>query len=220
MELVEGVVASLPYDSGPQSIDRLSGHPRRFQSATATGSPRIVFDGDDAHPSFAVSIIASELGGAFTIVQPALDANNDADFVVPALWSSLSYVGVIVTNSNRNGTEKSYSLQVLDSPVSTGVALGEAGAAPLALLPNRPNPFRGTTTIAYSIPAATRAVVRIYDVAGRSVRTLFSGELAAGPGSVTWDGTDDRRHPVPAGVYWSRIETEDRSTARRLTVLR
>ncbi|MBZ0266799.1 hypothetical protein K8I85_01465 [bacterium] len=221
MELLEPTVFTLPYDSGPQDVDRLAGEPRKFKFTAATGSPRILFDGEDAHPDFTLSVLAVEPDGSFTIARPALDANSDADYTVPMPWSVLDYVGVIVTNSDRDGGPQPYRLRVLDPSAATAVAPGDVAAAEhVALLPNRPNPFRGETTIRYSIPAPTAGRVRVYDVAGRAVRTLVSGDLPAGPAAVTWDGADDTGNPVPAGVYWSRVETRHASVARKLILVR
>ena len=42
--------------------------------------------------------------------------------------------------------------------------------------------------------------IQIVDACGRVVRTL----TFAGPGSITWDGTDDHSKPVPPGCYLVR----------------
>jgi flagellar hook assembly protein FlgD len=62
--------------------------------------------------------------------------------------------------------------------------------------------------------------LRILDVAGRTVRTLVDGSIAAGSHEWTWDGTDARGRPLPAGVYFQRIETRSRSFSRKLILLR
>jgi hypothetical protein len=64
-----------------------------------------------------------------------------------------------------------------------------------------PNPFRATTVIEFKAPSAGRVAVRIYDVAGRSVRTL-SDCRGVNPQAVTWDGRDDAGRSLPTGVYF------------------
>lgn len=69
-----------------------------------------------------------------------------------------------------------------------------------------PNPFRLSTTFAYSVPGDRSQEVRIgiYDVAGRLVRTIVSGSQAPGRHEVTWDGTDSRGRHANRGVYFVR----------------
>jgi hypothetical protein len=55
-------------------------------------------------------------------------------------------------------------------------------------------------------PAAT--TVAVYDLAGRLVKELFSGELAAGRYEQAWDGTDQDRRRVVPGIYLARVSVE------------
>lgn len=68
------------------------------------------------------------------------------------------------------------------------------------------NPFHSTTDLVADLPIAGRVDVRIFDVAGRLVRTLWSGELAAGRRIVTWDGRSGDGAAVPASIYFARME--------------
>lgn len=71
--------------------------------------------------------------------------------------------------------------------------------------PAAPNPFNPTTRIRFTLPAAGRAQVRVYDAAGRLVRTLVDAELAAAAHVATWDGRDDAGRSCPSGVYFYRV---------------
>jgi flagellar hook assembly protein FlgD len=57
--------------------------------------------------------------------------------------------------------------------------------------------------IAFDLPRAGRVEIGVYDVAGRLVRSLHSGPLAAGPHRLAWDGTGAR---PGSGVYFIRLE--------------
>ena len=46
--------------------------------------------------------------------------------------------------------------------------------------PHYPNPFNPTTTIEFTVPEDGKVTLRIYDVLGREVVTLFDGEMKAG----------------------------------------
>lgn len=106
----------------------------------------------------------------------------------------------------------------LGSP-TVGVPAPAAGT--LALAPPAPCPARPgeRVTLAFVLPAAGRAALAIHDVAGRRVRMLLAGELPAGPGRIAWDRCDEGGRPVPAGVYFARLEHGGRAIARRLVAL-
>ena len=94
------------------------------------------------------------------------------------------------------------------NPLSTPgqVAVGPGAADHLSFAAS-PNPFRGegTTTLAFTLPRAADVRVEIFDAAGRRVARVLDRRLPAGPGSVTWDGTDGGGQPVRAGVYFYRL---------------
>lgn len=64
-----------------------------------------------------------------------------------------------------------------------------------------PNPFRGRTAVAYSVPVRGPVRVDVYDPAGRLVRTLRDGEQEPGDHEAAWDGRDAAGNLVPSGIY-------------------
>ena len=60
----------------------------------------------------------------------------------------------------------------------------------------------------------------VYDTAGRLVRQLLNGELAAGPQMLEWDGRDSLGRTVSSGRYFFRIRADDVETVRSVTVVR
>jgi len=90
----------------------------------------------------------------------------------------------------------------------------------LALHPNYPNPFNPRTTIAYTLVDAGRVIVRIYDAAGRFVRTLVDEDKTAGPHSTAWDGVDDTGRAVSSGVYFVRLESGGAVETRKIVLLK
>jgi hypothetical protein len=81
---------------------------------------------------------------------------------------------------------------------------------------NRPNPFTGSCTMVYELPAKTRTSLVVYNVLGQRVKTLVDGVKDAGSHLAVWDGQDDRGTPVAAGVYFCRLEAGERSAIRKL----
>ena len=86
----------------------------------------------------------------------------------------------------------------------TGVASGRDEA----LLPTRsrlvrnyPNPFNPETTIAWELAAPQEVEIRIFNMSGQTVRTLYAGKAAAGYHRLVWNGQSDSGETVPSGVY-------------------
>lgn len=92
--------------------------------------------------------------------------------------------------------------------------------ASLALGSSVPNPFVGDARIAYTLGQRADALVRIFDTAGRHVRTLARGVHEAGPHAVTWDGRDDAGRAMPGGVYLYEVRSGGESLARRMIRIR
>lgn len=93
-----------------------------------------------------------------------------------------------------------------------------------ALAPNMPNPFGGRfaeiTMIAFELPEPAAARMRIFNILGQRVRTIFDGDLPAGRHEMFWDGTDDLRQPVAAGVYFYEISTPLGVGRKKMLLLR
>ena len=92
-------------------------------------------------------------------------------------------------------------------------ALGNAGAEEArspgtqrVSLEARPNPFRRTATVSYSIPEAGPVRLRVLDLRGALVRTLVDDPRSGPAKSVPWDGRDERGAAVGAGLYLIRLE--------------
>ncbi len=101
-----------------------------------------------------------------------------------------------------------------DNTVGVPATVGRGG---LALSQNRPTPFSGSTAIEFRLPQAGRAQLGVYDVRGRHVTTLLDRELAPGPHTVTWDGTDRDGHQVAPGLYFYQLTSGGSSVTRRTT---
>jgi len=89
-----------------------------------------------------------------------------------------------------------------------------------ALAACRPNPFRDRTQIAYQLPTASNVSLRVYDVTGRTVRTLQSGFQKPGAYTVNWDSRDSRGRQVARGVYFYRLDTPGFRAVKKAVVTR
>ncbi len=90
----------------------------------------------------------------------------------------------------------------------------------LTLYQNYPNPFNGATEIRYYLPATGFVKLGIYDPAGRLVRNLFRGWKETGHHIASWDGHDPGGALCPPGVYFLRLENEDKTQGRKVILFR
>jgi hypothetical protein len=99
--------------------------------------------------------------------------------------------------------------------------LGPAGTLPTAyaLFANRPNPFRGNTTIGFALPAPGRVSLVVYDVAGRVVSRLAGEDWPAGWHEIPWSGTREDGSRAGAGVYFYRISVQPTNGGAPFTAL-
>lgn len=81
----------------------------------------------------------------------------------------------------------------------------------------RPNPSDDASEIHFAIPRESPVTLRVYDVAGRLVKTLADGMMPAGSHTAKWDGTDQGGARVAAGVYLYRLESPGERASRKIT---
>ena len=85
--------------------------------------------------------------------------------------------------------------------------------------PVSPNPFSKAAVISYSAPRAASVSIDIYDVNGRLVQTVFSGQVEAGTHQATWNGTDSAGARVARGIYFCRMNTGEFNATEKIVML-
>ena len=91
------------------------------------------------------------------------------------------------------------------------------GAAPseYKLNQNYPNPFNPTTKIEYSVPKSGYISLKVYDLLGQEVATIFSGNQKAGNYVATFDGSD-----LASGVYLYKLESDKVSITKKFVLMK
>jgi hypothetical protein len=99
--------------------------------------------------------------------------------------------------------------------------LARPGSRRAGLLQVSPNPVRSDGAwIVFDVPRAGPVTLAVYDLAGRRVRTLDSGQRLAGERTVRWDGRDDLGNKVAAGSYFVRYRTGEETATERVVLVR
>ena len=94
--------------------------------------------------------------------------------------------------------------------------------APTAALRLRsfPNPFNSAAGIVVDTRETSRAIVRVFDVAGRMVTTLWDGRLPKGSSLLRWTGVNGSGESVATGVYFVKAETAAASSTIKIVFLK
>jgi hypothetical protein len=125
----------------------------------------------------------------------------------------VAFGGFAETNVPFDDTWALWSARLVDVP---GVA--PVGQTSLGLC--RPNPARDGVTIPFALARPTGATLRICDLAGRVVRTLVAGDLAAGGHTARWDGRTARGVAAAPGIYFYELQAGGEQSVKRLVLLR
>jgi hypothetical protein len=76
----------------------------------------------------------------------------------------------------------------------------------MGLRQNYPNPFNPSTTIAFSLNSTTDVNLLIYNIQGKIVKHLVSGNYPAGIYNVEWDGRNENGTKISSGIYFYRLQ--------------
>ena len=157
------------------------------------------------------------------------DSLNEEDYT-PQSWSDF----IEALTSGVNAIEQNYT-----NSISAADALGEAkdnlqaaidglvlittdvddiaSKSPKVFLLNQnyPNPFNPTTQISYSIPQNGYISLKVYDLLGMEIATLFEGILLAGNYVVSFDGSE-----IASGIYLYRLKANNFIETKKLILLK
>jgi len=157
-----------------------------------------------------------------------VDVNPDSGFIL--ITSSH------LTDSNDDDlnlklipdTKQRYSIEIaiqgsdMDANVIQKRSLVELLPIPtsFSLSQNYPNPFNASTTIEYGLPKDSDLSISIYDIRGRFVRDIYSGENQAGYHVTHWNGHNDQGQNVASGLYFIVLHTPEYRMARKALILK
>lgn len=100
-------------------------------------------------------------------------------------------------------------------PVYTSTEHSDEIPTTLVLNQNYPNPFNPATVIEYELNESSSVTLRVFDVAGRLVRTLVDQHLPAGKHTIRFHADG-----LPGGTYLYQLRAGHQVTSRRMVLLR
>jgi hypothetical protein len=221
-----GILVQVPLGEAAWQTKRVI-HPRRDWDTFAVNvsnqaQVRLVFLGSYSvkalrRVSVTTEVAPSELlflSASHTRLDDVGSHLGSADGVTTTLQSGDSLtVTFAAAEPTANQTREFYVLakgKYLAPDVEESGGTSKAGSAEaveysFALEAARPNPSLTDLTIDYSLPRPMPVSLRVYDVAGRLVRTLVNESLEAGPHTVVWDGKNQSGVRAASGIYFYRM---------------
>lgn len=80
---------------------------------------------------------------------------------------------------------------------------------------NYPNPFNPVTYIKFDIPENEFVTIKVFDMLGHEVKILVNEKLNAGSYKVDWNASE-----YPSGVYFYRLQTDNYTEVKKMTLIK
>ncbi len=130
------------------------------------------------------------------------------------------YVVAVFGGANYQAQSLGSNKTVGYSRITTGINENNGLPTEFALAQNYPNPFNARTVIRYSLPISGRVSLDIFNIMGQKVATLLDSYRDTGYHSVIWDGHDFNGNTVSSGIYFYRLNTEQKTITKRMLILK
>ena len=88
------------------------------------------------------------------------------------------------------------------------------------LIQNYPNPFNPNTKINFFIPEKNNIDINIYNIRGDKIKNLFNGDIETGYHSINWDGKNDNGNKLPSGVYFLKLNYDNKFITSKLVKMK
>lgn len=183
-----------------------------------------------------VTNVDFDASGTFTITGSGVNYffNNDTDLVVrididtddingtPIPEGAVNVRGIVAQFDQTSAYLDSFQLmprRLADINVIVDVVDGPAPRE-FRLSQNFPNPFNPTTTIAYELANSAHVTLKVYNLLGQEVRSLFEGRREAGAYTSVWDGRDEAGRAMASGIYFYRLNTSGFVRTRKMVLVK
>ena len=165
-----------------------------FTSGLSAGGDIIVFADPDNNSLIVTLEESQELEGVQ--LSQSFDANGIGCYTTPTPGDAN---GDCITLSNDE-------IQLLPEKVT--------------LYQNYPNPFNPITQIKYGLSEDAMVSITIYDLMGRSIKSLVNTNQSVGYRNIQWNATNDLGEPVSAGMYIYKIQVGEFTQTKKMVLLK
>lgn len=123
--------------------------------------------------------------------------------------------GIEGYENNCDPNEESFVQNFNSNINESKAAKGIDNLTTYKLYDNYPNPFNPVTTIKFELPVASLVLLRIYDITGKEVETLFNEFKLKGRYSVSFNATN-----YSSGIYFYKLQTENYINIKKMVLLK
>ena len=124
------------------------------------------------------------------------------------------YIGGDIVVRNLRGINNDGKTSIIDFSIVTTVPEVQLPKQ-FALEQNYPNPFNPSTTIRYSVPRSSEVSLKVYNLLGKEVATLFAGFQQAGNYVSVFNGRD-----LSSGIYLYKLQMGNLTETKRMVLLK
>ncbi len=121
---------------------------------------------------------------------------------------------------NNGGTISYMAIDVDFSCVIDAVNEVPSVSQSITLNQNFPNPFNPETTISFNVPSEMNAELSVYNIRGQKVKSLFNGRAVQGKNTVVWNGTDETGKNVSSGVYFYKLNADNKTVTQKMVLMK
>ena len=221
-----GLTGHMPYDTWVNSICSQPGFDE-IQPGQAVHLCAVVENnpiGPVANFRVYMKVINSE---GNIVYSSSEDVRNLEPRGVRTVWFSTDWVPAEDTYTLRAFIQNAfeppilYDNNVMEIEVTVGGGKMAVDEAPEVyfLSQSYPNPAMGRVSISYGLPKASRVDLMVYDITGRVVKTLVSGEETAGYKNADWNLTDEAGNRVARGIYFYKLSAGNFKATKKLIVI-
>jgi hypothetical protein len=169
-----------------------------------------------------VEIVPDEIGKS---IQYKVNLHG-VEYPIVVKWNIVEDANYTYILNSDDGVKQIFSGKgeiTITNPVkslSIEVNKGETLPLEFSLEESYPNPFNPSTKFVISVPQNTQLEVAIYDILGRKIRTLLSGEKTAGYHTIEWNGLTDENTTATSGVYFIRMISEKFNATQKIVMMK
>jgi hypothetical protein len=101
--------------------------------------------------------------------------------------------------------------------IATGIVEEKTNKLPseFTLSQNYPNPFNPTTKISFTLPKGSNVTLKVYNVLGQEVETVFQGFQNAGKYTATFDGAN-----LASGIYFYSLHADNFTMTKKMILMK
>jgi hypothetical protein len=122
---------------------------------------------------------------------------------------------LIVTNWDTN--KGNYIFYNMSNPTGITSVASQGGSEEISVYPN---PFNSRCKFLIQLKQRSKVRLEIFDVTGRSIKTVYNNEADPGKLAIFWNGTGNSNRNISSGMYFYQLQINDRISSGRLLLMK